>query len=79
MDAEDIILPQFSLQSPSLLFAPSFLRQGRDYFAVKDEDPRRGVAPDVMPLDPRLSGQLFAFLRQLIESMVQIEAQMRPD
>lgn len=41
---------------------------------------RRGAAPDVMPLDPRLSGQLFApSLRQLIESMVQIEAQMRRD
>ena len=45
---------------------------------MKDEA-SSGVAPDVMSLDPRLSDQLFAFLYQLIESIVQIETQMQRD
>lgn len=78
MDAEDIILPQFSLPSPGRFFSRP--RQRRDYFAVKDEDPRlrwrkveEGFASEVRcRLILRLSGQLFALLRQLIESTVQM-------
>lgn len=75
----------FALLSPS---ASAHRRRGRDYFAVKNEDPHGGVTSGAMPPDPRLSGQLFTPLasspphllarlpdhlwRQLIESAVQI-------